>query len=288
LTPSPESRKNEEGRGSPPGSFDGGGGRKKAKKESLFGITKPDDTKRSAVSSVNTSTQGGSSSSRTRVVLPVVLSETVDKGPKNREITESPKGESFSLGEKSQGVSIHESVKEVIGPILKQLIYRHLKSGVIFNRDGVPQEGETAARQTERERQDALNLWEEEREVPVWFVELIAKIRQKQTKGENVVEELHYKTNLVMEQRREIQRLKEQNDALRQARNQAAARSQHTREYSGKRRDSSGQKEDGGGKYRESISQDESQGSARIGFGEEEGSIARVHPRQGGTEFGRG
>ena len=53
-TPSPESKKNEEGRGSPPGSFDGGGGRKKAKKESLFGITKPDDSKRSTVSSVNT------------------------------------------------------------------------------------------------------------------------------------------------------------------------------------------------------------------------------------------
>ena len=151
LTPSPGSKKNEERRGSPPGSFDGGGGKKKGKKESLFGITKSDESKRSAVSSLDTSTQGGSSSSRTRVVPSVVLSGTVDKGPKNREISESPKGGSFSFGKKSQGVSIHDSVKEVLRPMLEQLMERRLKGGFIFNRDGVPQEGETAARQTERE-----------------------------------------------------------------------------------------------------------------------------------------
>jgi hypothetical protein len=46
-------------------------------------------------------------------------------------------------------------------------------------------------------------------------VQLIAQIRRKQTKGEEVVEELYYNTTLVMEQKREIQRLTEQNDAMR-------------------------------------------------------------------------
>ena len=62
-----------------------------------------------------------------------------------------------------------------------------------------------------------------------------------------MVEEFYYQTNLVKEQEREIQRLKEQNDALRRARNQAVAHSQHTKGYSGKRRDSSEHKEEGEG-----------------------------------------
>ena len=156
MTPSPESKRKEEGRGTPPGSFDGRGGRRKAKKERSFGITKSDESRRSAVSFVNTSTQGGSSSSRTRVVPPVVLSGTVDKGPKNREITVFPRDRSFLSREKSQEVSIHESVKEAMEPILKQLMAKQWERGAIFNRDGVPQEGETEARQTERVSRDSI------------------------------------------------------------------------------------------------------------------------------------
>ena len=228
-------------------SFNVGGGKKKGGKERTFGITKSDESKRSTVSSVDTSTQGGSSSSQTRVTPSMVPSKKISKDSGNQEISGSPKGESSSFGGKAQDALSYDRVKEVMKPMLKSMMERRHESEFIFDREGVPQESDTSAQRAEREWKDAYNLWGEEREVPLWFIKLIAEIRRKQTRGEKVVEELLHKTNLIKEQGRDIERLREQNDTLRQVRNQTATRSNQAKGSSSKRMDLQEQKEKRGG-----------------------------------------
>jgi hypothetical protein len=153
----------------------------------------------------------------------MVPSKKISKDSGNHEISESPKGE--SSGGKTQDASSYDRAREVVKPKLKGMMERRYDGEFIFNREGIPKKSDTLAQRAERERKDADNLWGEEREVPLWFIILIAEIRRKQTKGERVVGDLLDKTKLVEEQRRDIDRLREQNDALRQVRNQTATRS---------------------------------------------------------------
>ena len=78
LTPrSVEERKGEEP-GSPLVSRGKEEGERRAKRALSSGITQQDESGRSSVSTLNTSTQGGSSSSRTRVVPHVVIVKSCD------------------------------------------------------------------------------------------------------------------------------------------------------------------------------------------------------------------
>ena len=132
---------------------------RRAKKTLPSGITLQKEIWRNPVSTMDTSTQGGSSSSLTMVVPPVVTSETGDREFENRENNRHLKTGSFLSGEESQEILIQESIKRAMTPILKGLMTKFAKDGTIYKPDEVSQEVETDDQHIEKEKQEAKHLW---------------------------------------------------------------------------------------------------------------------------------
>ena len=221
---------------------------RRAKKTLPSGITLQRDTWRNPTSTMNTSTQGGSSSSLSRVVPLVITSETGNREFENQENNRHLKTGSLLSGEESQEILIQESIKRAMTPILKGLMTKFAKDGTIYEPDEGSREVETDDHHTEKEKEEAKRLWQGGGEVPRWFLGLTTKWLQKMSNADEVVEDLYHNVNEMRELKREIQRLTEQNDALRQARKEALDRSKSKRESSDSRRNPTRKKEDWGSK----------------------------------------